>query len=100
MGGANPVEPSSWRCSFTLPRDQAEVLSNVAKRVGCTQSFLLSVLLEESLPTVAVGVVDLDIQPGVARRAGGPFDDSMRTSISSALESGRRLLAEQPGLDL
>jgi len=44
------------RCSFTLPPDQAEMLGHVAKRVGASQWAVLSVLLQETLPWLSVGL--------------------------------------------
>jgi hypothetical protein len=42
------------RCSFTLPPDQAQMLSHVAKRVGASQSAVLSILLQEPA-TASIG---------------------------------------------
>ena len=80
-----------YKCSFTLPADQAKILANVAKRCGCSQSAVLQVLLELSLPRVAAGLgadVDPDMPP---RRLSGPNGDLIRDMIMQALDDGSQL---------
>jgi hypothetical protein len=80
-----------FKCSFTLPADQARILGNVAKRVGCSQSAVLQVLLEMSLPQLAAGLgedVDPDTPP---RRLTGPDGDLIRDCIMQALDAGHQM---------
>ena len=78
------------RCSFTLPPDQAEMLSQVAKRVGASQSAVLSILLQETLPWLSTGLSE-DADPSVAaRRLRGASVDVVRGLIQSGLSAGRK----------
>ena len=78
------------RCSFTLPPDQVELLANVARRVGASQSAVLSVLLEDALPWVANGLgPDVGEDVG-ARRLRGASVEVVRGAVLGALGSARR----------
>jgi hypothetical protein len=79
-----------FKTSLSLPADLAVMLSNVAKRVGCSQSAVITVLLEEWLPTVSVGLAHF---PGdaVARRFVGSSADDIRQVIAAAVQAGRSL---------
>lgn len=83
--------PMFWKCSFTLPADQAKILGNVAKRVGCSQSAVVQVLLELTLPRLAAGLgedVDPDTPP---RRLSGPDGDLIRDMLMQALDAGGQI---------
>jgi hypothetical protein len=79
------------RCSFTLPPDQAQMLSHVAKRVGASQSAVLSILLQETLPWLSTGLPE-DADPALgARRLRGASVEAVRGLIQSGLSAGRKV---------
>jgi len=78
-----------YRASFTLPADIAVTLANVAKRAGCSQSAVLSVVLGDLLPYLSLGLDVSDADLGSARRFTGSSAPVLRDLLRQALQSGR-----------
>jgi hypothetical protein len=67
------------------------MLSNVAKRMGCSQSALLSVILGEYLPHLSVGLAVEVTVNGVTRRLVGAYADSLRETVRAAISESQHL---------
>lgn len=82
----------TYRCTFTLPRDQAVLLANVAKRLGASQSSVLSILIEHPLALLGLGLGgdDIDVERPPAR-INGPHSDQLREMVFQAIDDGGRL---------
>lgn len=80
-----------YRATFTIPADQAKILSNVAKRLGASQSVVVSVLLEKFLPQLSVGLTGDPDQLAQGRRNRGPSGDMVRELIDRALDDSSRI---------
>lgn len=76
------------RSTFTLPSDQVAVLTNVARRLRVSQSALVSILLEDTLPHVAVGGRDDEDADGAPRRLIGGNISRIRDQVRQALRDG------------
>jgi len=77
------------RCSFSLPPDQAELLANAARRLGSSQSALLSLLLEVALNPLVKGLGDHEDAVGPARRWGGQHATALREVVFALLKRAR-----------
>lgn len=75
-----------YRASFSLPSDQAVILNNIAKRIGCSQSAIISVLLERVLPHLSVALQVDTSSTRVPRRMRGESAEEIRSLISDAME--------------
>lgn len=73
-----------YRATFSLPADQAVVLSNVAKRMGCSQSAVVTALLEQVLPHLAQGLGE-ESPTSTPRRLRGESGREIRRVIAEAL---------------
>jgi len=83
-----------YKASFSLPAGVATLLADVAKRAQCSQSAVLSVLLEETLPYLEAGLT-VDAPAGsVPRRRNGSSGPVLRDLLSHALRQGQRHAAE------
>jgi hypothetical protein len=85
------MSSQSYRASFTLPREEATMLNSLAKRLGCSQSALLSVILGDTLPHLAQGLSIEVTQHGVTRRLVGDYADSLRAIVRDAISESRYL---------
>lgn len=73
----------TYRVSLSLPALQAKLLNAVARRCGCSQSALVSILLEEPVEALASVLGDEPARP--PRRWSGPHIDDLRAIIREAL---------------
>src|SRR5674476_1664911 len=92
------MSAQTYRSTFTLPAVQAVMLSDVAKRLGCSQSAVLSVLLSQTLKAVAAGLAANVHEGTVTRRLVGDSAGRTRDQILLALNEGKQF--EQAGFDL
>ncbi len=84
------------RRTFTLPPDQAQILEHVARRVGASQSAVLSVLLSATLARVSTGLeADASAEVG-ARRLRGPSAAAVRDVVLEALGEPDSVVRELP----
>lgn len=100
--------PSTYRCTFSLPREMATSVNRIAKRFRMSQSALLTLLLEEPLEAIdrlsaMLPVPDADgttrMHPDQVRRLRGASGDELRKAIQSALEAAETI-DPAPGLNL
>ncbi len=61
------------------------MLSNLAKRLSCSQSALLSVILGETLPHISVGLTVEVTEGGITRRLVGDYAGELRTIVRDAI---------------
>jgi hypothetical protein len=82
----------AFRCTLTLPSDQAQLLSHCAKRMGVSQSAVVSCLLEGVLPRLALGL-GADADPGTpTRRLVESTRSVLREEMREAVSRGSNLL--------
>lgn len=80
-----------YRATFTIPADQAKILSNISKRLGASQSVVISVLLEKFLPELSLGLTGDPDQLVQGRRNRGPSATHVRQLIDRALDDSGRI---------
>lgn len=99
---------TTYRCTFSLPREMATSVNRIAKRFRMSQSALLALLLEEPLEAIdrlsaLLPVPDADgttrIQPDQVRRLRGASGEELRKAIQQALEAAETI-DPSPGLGL
>ncbi len=90
--------PLAKRCLYSLPPDQAQLLEHLAKRLGASQSALLSILLEATLGPLAAAMSNEPDVVGPPRRWNGQYAAAVRQSVMTLLGRGQRGL--QLGLPL
>lgn len=103
MSFSSTSNRTTYRCTFTLPCKLATDISYVARRLGLSQSALLSTLLAEPIADISklVAVLPIDqtsepVVSSVVQRLRGASVDILKARIHEALEAARTL---DPGLD-
>lgn len=89
LGLEIPPGTKTHRTSLSLPADLAVGLNNLAKRLGITQSALVTVLLSQAIPDLQK-LVDLDTDTSDAdsvRRFRGHSIDYIFDAVKRALKS-------------
>jgi hypothetical protein len=89
----------TYRTTLTIPADQAVLLNNLSRRIGCSQSAVVSVLLELVLPHLAFGLGDDAALDRPLRRLRGESGNEIRELIFDALR-GVVAVHQQMGLSL
>jgi hypothetical protein len=82
-------KPPAKRVLYTLPPDQVELLEHLAKRLGSSQSGLLSILLEATLGPLAAAMAMQEDVSGPPRRWSGQYAAAIRESVLRLLRRGR-----------
>lgn len=67
------------------------MLNSLAKRLGCSQSALLAVILGDTLPHIAAGLSIEVTEHGVTRRLVGDYADSLRSIVRAAIHESQYL---------
>lgn len=85
-----------FRTSLSLPSDQAQLLASCAKRLSCSQSSVVSILLDEFLPRLALGLgndaAEAAAADTITRRFVGESASAIRDDVRQALREGSRML--------
>jgi len=89
------LSQGTFRCSFTLPRQLARDIADVARQLRVTQSALLAELLAEPmrrLTKLAALVPRPDeVTPEAVRRLRGASADLIRTAVQDAVAAANQV---------
>jgi len=80
-----PIEPGCFRATFSLPADLAKAINFTARRLNCSQSALVTVLLTPQIAHL-YGADFPEPGPDSPQRATGSQIDELRSRIQSALD--------------
>lgn len=95
------VTPSTSRCTFTIPSELAHDMSLVSRRFGCSQSALVSLLLEDPITQLAklesvLAKTRLRSPSSGVQRLRGDSANQLRERLDEALELASHLLDGLP----
>lgn len=85
-----------FRATFTFPADLARDISRLAKRLGVSQSSLLTELLTDPIAAMLAVIDEIPatgVEPDAIRRARGRSVDLIRRAVSEA----QQLVADETG---
>jgi len=88
-----------YRATLSLPATLAKQLNECARRVGCSQSALVSILLDASLPDLIAGLDDTDASAVTARRMRGDGSPALVFEVRALLVAGRSAMEAGGVLD-
>lgn len=95
------LSQGTFRCSFSLPRQLARDIADVARHLHVTQSALLALLLADPMRrlvklTALLPPTPGDVSPDTARRLRGASADLIRDVLQQAIDASQDI--EKPML--